>query len=170
MEDDGNVYEQVGVGPEAVELHPLTYRYIPVQTEGSSPYGIPQMLPAMFGLDRKFALLDAEKRVINLMAHSALVKGTIPKPTPGELGLKAVNDPGYQDKLTAYVNQVADLLMQGSENGLYQSKQLPPTSPAMSPSWTEARSRRSSRRPSPRPPGSSARAAPSKAYSLHRRS
>jgi hypothetical protein len=119
VEEDGNVYEQVGVGPEPIELHPLTYRYVPVQTEGSSPYGIPQMLPAMFGLDRKFALLDAEKRVINLMAHSALVKGSIPKPTPRELGLNTVNDPGYQDKLAAYVNQVADLLMQGSENGLY---------------------------------------------------
>lgn len=121
VEDDGNVYEQIGVGPEPIELHPVTYRYIPVQTEGSSPYGIPVALPAMFGLDRKFSLLDAEKRVINLMAHSALITGTIPKPMPRELGLNSVNDAGYQEKLAAYVNLVADLLMQGSEKGFYLS-------------------------------------------------
>jgi len=119
IEPDGNVYEQVGVGPEPIELHPLTYRYIPVQTEGSSPYGIPVALPAMYGLDRKFTLLEAEKRVINLMAHSALIMGTIPKPTPKELGVISTSDPSYPDKLAAYVNQVADLLIQGSENGLY---------------------------------------------------
>ena len=117
--DDGNVYEQLNVTVKPIVLHPLTYRYIPLQTEGNSPYGIPFALPAMFGLDRKFALLDAEKRVINLMAHSALIKGTIPKPTPKELGLQSANDPLYQERLSQYVNQVADLIMAGSESGLY---------------------------------------------------
>ena len=119
QEDDGNHYEQINVAPQPIELHPLTYRYIPLQTEGSSPYGIPFALPAMFGLDRKFTLLDAEKRVINLMAHSALIKGTVPMPTPQELGLRSQSDPQWGDKLAAYVNQIADLIMAGSENGLY---------------------------------------------------
>ncbi len=117
--EEGNVYEQINVGPQPIELHPITYRYIPLQTEGSSPYGIPFALPAMFGLDRKFSLLDAEKRVINLMAHSALIKGTVPLPKPEELGLRSQNDPEWGNKLAAYVNQVADLIMAGSENGLY---------------------------------------------------
>jgi hypothetical protein len=120
VEEDGNIYEQVGVDPEPIELHPLTYRYMPVQTEGSSPYGIPIALPAMFSLDRKFSLLDAEKRVINLMAHSALIHSSLPKPTLKELGLPATATADQvKQALSTYAERAADLLMAGSENGLY---------------------------------------------------
>lgn len=120
VEEEETVYEQVGVGPEPIALHPVTYRYMPVQTEGSSPYGIPIALPAMFSLDRKFSLLDAEKRVINLMAHSALIHSSLPKPTIKELGLPAGATPEQiGSALSTYAERAADLLMAGSENGLY---------------------------------------------------
>lgn len=107
------------VAGQRLTLSPVTYHYAAAQTAGRSPYGVPLFVAALFALERKRQLLAAEQRVINLMARSALVKANVPKPSPADLGVRGLTDPGYPDALAAYYAEVADLLAAGSENGIY---------------------------------------------------
>lgn len=112
------VHQQVAPG-NAITLNPRTYLYAAPRTTGRSPYGVPLFIAALFALDRKRQLLDAEQRVINLMARSALVKATAPIPTPKELGVKSVDDPEYPDAVADFYAALADTIVSGSENGVY---------------------------------------------------
>lgn len=113
------IHEQHGMFGGQVTLHPRTYAYTAAVTHGRNPHGVPLFVASLAALERKRQLLDAEQRVINLMARSALVKASVPKPKPEELGLLSANDPLYVDALAAYYGEVADLIVASSENGLY---------------------------------------------------
>ncbi|MVN88278.1 hypothetical protein GO986_16150 [Deinococcus sp. HMF7620] len=112
------IHEQSAPG-NAVLLHPRTYLYAAPRTAGRSPYGLPLFLASLFALDRKRQLLGAEQRVINLMARSALVRATAPIPPPQDLGCTSVNDPGYDEAVSAYFSDLADVIVSGSANGVY---------------------------------------------------
>ena len=112
------VHEQLAVGG-AVALHPRTYLYATLKTNGRSPYGVPLFIASLFALERKRQLLGAEQRVINLMARSALVHAKVPIPSPAELGVSSEQDPAYPEAVAAFFESVADTIVSSSESGVY---------------------------------------------------
>ncbi|WP_104992713.1 hypothetical protein [Deinococcus sp. NW-56] len=112
------VYQQFAPG-NYVTLNPRTYLYAAPRTTGRSPYGVPLFVAALFALDRKRQLSDAEQRVINLMARSALVQAKVPIPTPQELGCTSEADPAYPDAVAEFFSNVADTIVSSSESGVY---------------------------------------------------
>src|SRR5699024_7749791 len=44
---------QIGPAADPIELHPLTYHYVPLDTDANSPYGVPALITAMKTLARK---------------------------------------------------------------------------------------------------------------------
>jgi hypothetical protein len=117
------IHQQVGLG-EAITLNPLTYRYAAAMTSDRNPHGLPLFVSALFPLDRKRQLGDAEQRVINLMARSALITASIPTPTAAQLGCLDDQDPNYPAAQAAYFNTIADLIMASAEGGLYLAPML----------------------------------------------
>lgn len=112
------IHQQLAVG-NPVTLNPRTYLYAAPRTAGRSPYGLPLFIASLFALDRKRQLLGAEQRVINLMARSALIQARVPIPTPQDLNFTSDQDPGYDDAVAEYFDNVADTIVSSSESGVY---------------------------------------------------
>ncbi len=112
------MHEQWAIG-ETVALNPLTYRYGALLTSGRRPAGVPLFVASLFSLSRKRQLLDAEQRVINLMARSALIQAKIKTPSAQALGVQSEKDPRYAEAVQAFYSTAANLIMSASENGLY---------------------------------------------------
>lgn len=112
------VYEQQTLA-KRVRLHPLTYHYQPIETEGELHHGIPVAISAPATLARKTGIMTGVQKVINLMGRSALVRALVPPLDPTEVGLASTTDPGYQDALAEYYNDVADMLSSATELGLW---------------------------------------------------
>lgn len=112
------VYRQTNFLGSA-ELNPLTYCYQALTTSGKNPHGVPMFISAIFSLDRKMQILRSEQRVINLMSRGALVAVTVPRPTPEELGFDTIDSNGYLDAVGKYYEEVANLMVAGTENGIY---------------------------------------------------
>jgi hypothetical protein len=109
-------YQKVGQG---IELNSLTYNYIALNPKGDSVYGEPIPRAALKVLKRKDDIDAGIARVIKLIGKGALVSVTVPKPTPSELGVTSEDDPNYIRELKLYMEEVADLVVQGQEEQLY---------------------------------------------------
>jgi putative alpha-1,2-mannosidase len=68
--DLGDILLMPGTGE--VQLNPFTHKYLAIQTDGSSPYGVPLVLSSLEALERKGKLLDAQNRVIEAMCATLM--------------------------------------------------------------------------------------------------
>lgn len=116
--DGEREYRQAPAAYDPVLLDPRTYHYGPLQLDGNSNYGVPAMISALTVLARKGELSKGEERLINAAAKIALVTASVTPPAPADFGL-AKGDPKYQERLQAYMREVAELIASGSERGLY---------------------------------------------------
>jgi hypothetical protein len=112
-------YYQTQTAVGDVLLHPMTHRYLALQTDGDNPQGVPLLISSLEALERKGKLLNAQQRVIEAMSKIALVSASIPEPEPAIFNLTSKGDPKYQEALGQFFAQVADLITAGSERGLY---------------------------------------------------
>lgn len=107
---------QTGYGQD-IELNPNTYRYVPLQTDGNSPYGVPLMLGAIQATEMHHKAVDSLQRVLGLMAKAVLLHASIPTPARDEFGSR-ITDDEYADALEAYHQRMADLIVHEAEQGL----------------------------------------------------
>lgn len=112
------VYEQRHLAGR-VRLHPMTYHYQPIETESETHHGIPVAISAPATLARKTGILAGTQKIINLMGRSALVRALVPPLEPHEAGFASKDDTGYEDALKQYYNDVADLLTNATEMGIW---------------------------------------------------
>ncbi len=118
-DNDDLIYEQALMG-RTVELSPVTYRYVPVETEADKLHGVPLALAAIEALDRKRTLLTAEQRIIKLKEKLALVVATLPMPSPSSLGYQTTDDEGYADAAGELLSTYVNLLVEtGDKLGVY---------------------------------------------------
>jgi len=105
-------------GGERIYLNPTTYSYIPLQTVGDSPYGVPLVVAALSALDRKGKMLEGIDRLIYLLGIAGIVHAKVHIPPPDQLGYESELDPAYLDQVTSKLRKVADLLSEGEREGV----------------------------------------------------
>lgn len=117
--ESGLLYEQQSLSMEPVELPGLTYRYLPILTDGADPYGIPLFIAALESAERKVRLSEGVDRVVEMMRVLAFVSATFPEPTPEQLGLSSRQDPAFETLTAAYYEQAAALVYDNAPRGLF---------------------------------------------------
>ena len=118
-ETQGFTYKQIGVSAKEIELHPITYQYIPIDTDGESPYGLPVAISSLASLNRKSNLIEGTDRIINAMRTLALFTAKVTRFEPQDFGLNNKSDPEFAQKSKEAYNAIADLIAACAENGLY---------------------------------------------------
>jgi hypothetical protein len=118
-DDAGLHYDQRLRSGEFIRLNPQTYRYLPILTDGDSPYGIPLFIAALEAAERKQKLSGHVDRVIEMMRVLAFVTATFPEPTPEQLGLATRQDPRYADLCAQYFREAAELMYDAAPRGLF---------------------------------------------------
>lgn len=113
------IYKQIGVSAREIELHPVTYQYIPFDTDGESPYGLPIAISSLSTLSRKERIIEGTDRIINAMQTLALFTAKVTQFEPHDFGLSSKSDPEYAQKAKEAYNAIADLIAACAENGLY---------------------------------------------------
>lgn len=113
-------YFQTGRGMD-IELDPRTFCYVPLQTDGNNPYGIPLLLGALMATDQHHHLATSLKRVVGIMARAVLLQAEVPPLNKAELERE------YQEDLTPeeffeeealYYQEMADLIVDRAEQGV----------------------------------------------------
>lgn len=118
-------FYQVGFGEE-IELDPTTYHYVPLQTDGSSPYGVPLMLGAIQATEMHHKAIASLDRVLGLMAKAVLLHASIPVPTQEEMRDENGRLPSqeeYELGVEAYHQNMAELIINEAEQGLLVTPQ-----------------------------------------------
>ncbi|WP_309571228.1 hypothetical protein [Deinococcus sp.] len=116
--ESGLLYTQQTTVTEPIDLPALTYRYLPILTDGADPYGIPLFIAALEAAERKVRLSEGVDRVVDMMRVLAFVSATFPEPTPEELGLTSKADPQYGTLTAEYFAQAAALVYDNAPKGL----------------------------------------------------
>ncbi|WP_034340664.1 hypothetical protein [Deinococcus misasensis] len=124
QDEEGNYqYFQQAFGPQ-VQLDTRTYRYIPIQTDSDSPYGVPLMLPAIQATEMHHKAIQSLERVVGLMAKAVLLHAEVPTPTRQELEADSDPDSGpltdedYQSAVLDFHTEMASLIIDQAEQGL----------------------------------------------------
>ena len=118
-ESQAHIYKQTGVSTKEIELHPITYQYIPFDTDGDSPYGLPVALSSLSSLNRKTEIIEGTDRIIRAMQTLALFTAKVTQFQPEDFGLASKSDPEFAQKSKEAYNAIADLIAACAENGLY---------------------------------------------------
>lgn len=116
------VFKQV-VGGRELELDQRTYLYLPLQTVGDSPYGIPLIIAALRALGRKGKMITSVDRLLKLLGLAGIVHASVPVPEPERAGFEGETDPGYLDYISRKLTKVAELLTAGEEEGVFVTTQ-----------------------------------------------
>jgi hypothetical protein len=116
---DGSLsYSQSAGQAGNIRLSPLTYRYIPAQTVGKSPIGIPLIVAAQSALERKQQMIKNLDRMLKILGLAGIVHAGVPLPRPEDVGASDESDPVYKEFVKTYMRQIADLLSEGEESGV----------------------------------------------------
>ena len=117
--ENGLVYTQQSGAAEPAQLDNLTYRYLPILTDGANPYGIPMFIAALEAAERKTRLSASVDRVVDMMKVAAFVSATFKLPTAREVGLVTDTDPRYPARVQAYMQQAAKLIYDNAPKGIF---------------------------------------------------
>lgn len=111
---------QTGRGQD-IELDQRTYRYVPLQTDGDNPYGIPLFLGALMATDQHHQMSESLKRVVALMAKAVLLQAEVPPLDKRELEQTYERDltpEEFLEEEQLYYQEISDLIIQRAEQGL----------------------------------------------------
>lgn len=115
-------YVQAGSG-QKVELNPVTYKYLPSFTMGKSPVGIPIIYPGLGAYQRKLGMQNNMDRMLKILGLTGIVQGQVALRKPEEMGYADESDPEYQLYVQNTMEQIAELLTQGEEEGVFVTPQ-----------------------------------------------
>lgn len=118
----GLIFKQQDAGSE-IELDQRTYLYLPLQTVGDSPYGVPLIIAALRALSRKGNMMESVDRLLKLLGLAGIVHANVPVPEPERAGFEGESDPAYIDFVSRKLSQVAELLTSGEEEGVFVTPQ-----------------------------------------------
>ncbi len=117
-EDRYEPHQEAGLG-ETIPLNPETYFYIPLETVGNSPYGVPPMLAAIQPVLDQLYMRENLRYLVKKVGILGLVHAVLqaPPPRPGE------SEEQYQARLSSYLNQQTAALQEHYRDGLLVSFQ-----------------------------------------------
>jgi len=116
---NGSLKYMQNIGNKPILLDERTYKYFPLQTAGDSPYGIPLIIAALRGLDRKGKMINSVDRLLKLLGLAGIVHANVPVPEPEKSGFDGEADPAYLEYVTRKLRQVAELLTRGEDEGVF---------------------------------------------------
>lgn len=121
--ENGQLIYKQEIGGKEITLSEQTYLYLPLQTVGDSPYGVPLIIAALRALTRKGNMMDSVDRLLKLLGLAGIVHANVPVPEPERAGFEGESDPAYIDFVSKKLTQVAELLTQGEEEGVFVTPQ-----------------------------------------------